>query len=155
MRATAPLMEPLQPGISDQIHATDPANIRARFGQSFPNPGKPADPATSMVLQRMKRVIDTTEVLGTVETPEGTCEVSASADASFDEAAGRLVVKLAAFLRPADLLVKERHFRAGWLPENETVTESVSREECHDVAREVFLRWVRKVREATPKLHHV
>ena len=108
-----------------------------------------------MVFQRMKRVIDTSEVLGTVETPEGTCELSASADAGFDEAAGRLVVKLEAFLRPADLLVKERRFRARWLPENETVTESVAREECHDVAREIFHRWVRKVREAAPQLHHV
>jgi hypothetical protein len=103
----------------------------------------------------MKRVIDTTEVLGRVETPQGTCELDASAEASFDEAAGRLVVKLESFLRPTDLLVKERHFRADWLPENETVTESVAREECHDVARDVFLRWVRKVREAVPQLHHV
>jgi hypothetical protein len=103
----------------------------------------------------MKRVIDTSEVLGTVETPEGNCEVCASAEAGFDEPAGRLAVKLEAFLRPTGLLVKERHFRADWLPENETVTESVAREECHDVAREIFHRWVRKVREAAPQLHHV
>jgi len=103
----------------------------------------------------MKRIIDTSEVLGTVEMSEGACELCASADASFDEGAGRLVVKLEAFLRPTDLLVKERHFRADWLPRNETVTESVAREECHEVAREIFHRWVRKVRETAPKLHHV
>ena len=103
----------------------------------------------------MKRVIDTSEVLGKVETPGGNCEVYVSAEAGFDEAAGRLVVKLEAFLRPAGLLVKERHFRADWLPTNETVTESVAREECHDVARDIFHRWVRKVREAAPPLHHV
>jgi hypothetical protein len=103
----------------------------------------------------MKRVIDTSEVLGTVETPEGTCELGASADAGFDEAAGRLVVKLEAFLRPAEFLAKERHFRAKWLPDNETVTETVAHEECHDVAREIFNRWVRKVREAAPRLHPV
>ena len=78
-----------------------------------------------------------------------------SADAGFDEAAGRLVVRLEAFLRPAGLLVKERHFRAGWLPANETVTESVAREECHDVTRPIFQHWVRRVREAAPQLHHV
>jgi hypothetical protein len=103
----------------------------------------------------MKRIIDTTEVLGTVEMPEGMCELDVSADASFDEAAERMVVKLQAFLRPTNVLVKERHFRADWLPENETVTESVRREECHDVAREIFHRWVRKVREAAPQLHQV
>ena len=103
----------------------------------------------------MKRIIDTSEVLGTVEVPEGVCEVCASADAGFDEEAGRLVVKLETLLRPTDLLVRERHFRTDWLPENETVTESVAREECHEVARDIFHRWVRKVREAAPKLHHV
>jgi hypothetical protein len=103
----------------------------------------------------MKRIIDTSEVLGTVEVPEGASELCASAEASFDEEAGRLLVKLEAFLRPTGLLVKERRFRADWLPKNETVTESVAREECHEVAREIFHRWVRKVREAAPQLHHV
>jgi hypothetical protein len=103
----------------------------------------------------MQRVIDTSEVLGTVETPEAAGELCASADARFDETTGRLLVKLEAFLRPTGFLAKERHFRADWLPGNETVTESVSREECHEVAREVFHRWVRKVREAAPQLHSV
>ena len=108
-----------------------------------------------MVFLQMKRIIDTSEVLGTVEAPEGLCELCASADASFDEEAGRLVVKLEAFLRPTGLLVKERHFRADWLPENETVSESGAHEECHEAAREIFHRWVRRVREAAPPLHHV
>jgi hypothetical protein len=102
----------------------------------------------------MKRVIDTSETLGTVEVPEGLCELCASAEEGFDEVASRLVVKLEAFLRPVDLLAKERHFRAGWLPGNETVTESVAREECHEVARDIFHRWVRKVRDSAPQLHH-
>lgn len=103
----------------------------------------------------MKRVIDTSEVLGTVDTSEGPCELCAAADAGFDEAAGRLVVKLEAFLRPTDLLAKERHFRADWLPKNETVTESVGPEETVELARDIFSRWVRRVREAAPALHHV
>ena len=102
----------------------------------------------------MKWIIDTSEVLGTVERPEGSGELCASGDASFDEAEGRLVVKLEAFLRLTDLLAKERHFRADWLPKNETVTETVGREECHEMAREIFHRWVRKVRETAPQLHH-
>lgn len=101
----------------------------------------------------MKRIIDTSEVLGTVESPEGRRELCASAEASFDEEAGRLVMKLEAFLRPTDLLVKESRFRADWLPKNETVSESVGREESHEVAREIFHLWVRKVREAAPQLH--
>ena len=103
----------------------------------------------------MKWIIDTSEVLGTVEVPEGLCELCASAVASFDEAAGRVVVNLGAFLRPTDLLAKERHFDADWLPKNETITESVAREECHEVARDILNRWGRKVREAAPQLHPV
>jgi len=103
----------------------------------------------------MKRLIDTSEVLGTVETPEGICEVCASANAGFDDTAGRLVLKLEAFLRPTDLLAKERHFRADWLPVNQTVTEPVEREESGELARDIFHRWVRKVREATPQLHSI
>ena len=108
-----------------------------------------------MVCLQMKRIIDTSEVLGRVDAPEGPCEVCASADASFDETAGKLVVKLGAFLRPTDLLAKERHFRAAWLPRSDTVIESVGLEESNEVAREIFHRWARKVREAAPQLHHV
>ena len=131
------------------------ASFGARIGQSFPTRGERPDAVPSIVSLEMKRIIDTSEVLGTVEAPEGLCELCASADASFDEEAGLLVVKLEAFLRPTDLLVKERHFRADWLPDTETVTEFIPRQECHEVAREIFHRWARKVREAAPQLHHV
>ncbi len=103
----------------------------------------------------MKRVIDTSEVLGTVETPEGLREVCVSADANYDEDAGRLVMKLEAFLRNTDLVTKEKRFTTDWLPKPETVCESVGPDETVEMAREIFHRWVRKVREAAPKLHHV
>ena len=102
----------------------------------------------------MKQVIDTSEVLGTLETPEGIREVCVSADAQFDEGAGRLVVKLEAFLRNTDLVSKEKRFPAGWLPKPETVRESVGPDETVELAREIFHRWVRKVRAAAPTLHH-
>ncbi len=98
----------------------------------------------------MKRVIDTTEVLGTVEARPGTCEVCASADASYDERAKRLVVRLDAFLRTTDLRTKEKRVRAAWLPKPETVRERVGPEETVDLAREIFQRWARKVRQAFP-----
>ena len=129
--------------------------MRARFGQSFPNRGERAGAEPRMVFLQMKRIIDTSEALSTVETPEGLCELCASADATFDEEANRLVMKLESYLRPNDLLTKERRFRAGWLPGNETIIESVALEECREMAREIFHRWVRKVGEAAPQLHRV
>jgi hypothetical protein len=100
----------------------------------------------------MKRVTDTTEVLGTVEMPQGRCEVCASADARYDEEATRLVVKLDAFLRTTDLLTKERRFPAEWLPKPETVRETVGADETVEMAHDIFHRWARKVLLAVPAL---
>jgi hypothetical protein len=101
----------------------------------------------------MKHIFETSEVLGTVEVPAGLSEVCVAADASYDESAGRLIVRMESFLRPTDLLSKERHFRATWLPRDDTASESVAREESLQVARDIFRRWVRKVRDAAPQLH--
>ena len=103
----------------------------------------------------MKRIIDTSEAIGRVETAQGTHELWAAAEAAYDEELGRLVVKLEAFLRSTGLLVRERRVRADWLPEDETLTEIVGLDECRELAREIFHRWVRKVREAAPQLHQV
>ncbi len=100
----------------------------------------------------MKRVIDTSEVLGTVELPAGTCEICAAADASYDEDAARLVVDLGAFLRTTDLRKKERRFSANWLPGKETITESVGPDETVEMAKDIFHRWIRKVRSVVPSL---
>ena len=102
----------------------------------------------------MKRVIDTSEVVGTVATAEGAREVCASADANYDEEAGRLVVQLDAFLRTTDLCAKEKRFEADWLPKPQTVRERVGSDETSEMARDIFSRWVRKVREAVPALSH-
>jgi hypothetical protein len=106
-----------------------------------------------MFLSGMKRVIDTSEVLGTMDTANGTCEVCASADANYDDTAGRLVVRLESFLRTTDLRSKEKCIPANWLPKPETITESVAADETVDAARNIFQRWVRKVRQAAPSLH--
>ncbi len=82
-----------------------------------------------MLHQEMKRVIDTSEVLGTVDMPEGTCEVCVSANADYDEAAARLVVRLDAFLRTTNLRAKEKRFSTEWLPRSETIRESVGPDE--------------------------
>ena len=103
----------------------------------------------------MKRVIETSEALGMVNTPEGPRELCASAVASYDESAGSLVVKLEAFLRNTDLVSKEQRFAADWLPKPETVRETVGMEETVELAREIFQRWARKVGAAAPALHHV
>jgi hypothetical protein len=101
----------------------------------------------------MKRVIDTSEVLGTMKEPDGNSELCVTAVASYDEESRRLMVELGSFLRPAGLLIKERHFRAPWLPANETVSEKVDQNNSREMARDIFHRWARKVRASAPALH--
>jgi hypothetical protein len=102
----------------------------------------------------MKQVLYTSEVLGNVETDHGAGEVCVTAEARYDEDAGRLEVELDAFLRTTDLCAKEARLPAGWLPKAETVRESAGSDEAVDLARDIFHRWVRKVREAAPALSH-
>src|SRR5687768_1736740 len=100
----------------------------------------------------MRRVIDTSEVLGQVDTPQGECEVCAAATASYDEEAGKLLVDLEAFLRTTDLRSKEKRLSAEWLPKPVHLRESAGPEETGEMARDIFHRWARKVRETIPAL---
>src|SRR5262245_35237373 len=55
---------------------------RARLDQSFPSPGEQGNGLAGTVWMQMKRIVNTSEVLGTVETPEGSAELCACADAN-------------------------------------------------------------------------
>jgi hypothetical protein len=97
--------------------------------------------------------MDTSEVLGTADRREGPCEVCASADARYDDEHGHLVVNLDSFLRTTDLRAKERRLTADWLPAKQSVTESVGPDEASEMARDIFHRWVHKVRQAMAQGH--
>ena len=73
----------------------------------------------------MKRVIDSSEALGTLETSQGAREVCVTAHAGFDEKTRELIVQLQSFLRPANLLENEHHSQAAWMLADSTVIEKV------------------------------
>jgi len=98
----------------------------------------------------MKRVIALSEVFGRFELPVGPCEVYVSGDASYDESARQVTVKLDALIRSTDMCHKEEHFRLAWLPKPQSQVETVDAEEASDIARDIFHRWVRTVRDAIP-----
>lgn len=58
---------------------------RTRLDHDSPIPGEPVGPGRGNVQARMNHIIDTSEVLGTVETPGGASEVCASAEGEFGE----------------------------------------------------------------------
>ena len=102
----------------------------------------------------MNELFNTREILGTLELPEGECELSASAVAEYAEGSGNLVVRL-------DAAVHLRHashrnnsaISVNWLPKGQTVSEFSPIDEAGEIARDIFRRWVRQVRAAAPSLH--
>lgn len=108
-----------------------------------------------MLQLRMKHVIDRSELVGVVMLAGEPSELCVTVGAGYDEAAGRLIVKLAAFLRPVGSIAVEDRFRVPWLPADETVAELCTREDCHEMALEIFTHWERKVRSAAPAVHPV
>jgi hypothetical protein len=103
---------------------------------------------SAMLHSQMKHVIDRSELLGVVRLAGEPRELCVTGGADYDEAAGRLVVRLAAFLRPVGSIAVEERFRVPWLPADQTVTEAVAREDCHELALEIFKHWEGKVRSA-------
>jgi hypothetical protein len=90
------------------------------------------------------------EIIGLLTQDEREYEVCASAEGTFDETRCRLTVELDSFLRAADIRGPEKRAAADWLPRPETVKESVSREEASEVMKDIFRRWVGKVRQSIP-----
>lgn len=95
-------------------------------------------------------LLDTTQVIATVQLDGATHELCAEAMANHDRHSNRLTVKLRAFLRA------EQHDHIGeistpnWLPEPQTVTEHVAAEEAHDLANDIFASWCHKLASVMP-----
>lgn len=73
-------------------------------------------------------------------------EVHATAESTYDQEHGRLHVRLECSLRRRGC-VTER-VREPWLPDVETVTESVPIEEAVSVTKDIFHSWIARVRRA-------
>jgi hypothetical protein len=101
----------------------------------------------------MNEILHITEILGTVAMPEGECELIARATAEYNEGSGNLLVRLEASVRRRNAARGDSLVAATWLPENQTASEFAPIEEASEIARDIFRRWVRKVRSAAPSLH--
>jgi hypothetical protein len=99
----------------------------------------------------MSQILSTSEILGTINLPQGECEVMATAKADYSTRSGNLVVALEACARSNK---SDEPLDATWLPDPENVAESVEPNEAGEVARDVFRSWVRKVRAAAPPIHN-
>jgi hypothetical protein len=102
----------------------------------------------------MKRIFLTSQIVGNCRIESQDLEACATAEALYDEEQSQLIIELDSFLRPADIRFKEEHLPADFLPEKETFKESVSQDEAPELARDIFQRWVRTVRQSVTSMVH-
>lgn len=102
----------------------------------------------------MKKIISRSEVVGLIHAAEKELEVCATVDASYDDASSQMIAELDSFLRPVDIRGKESHLAADWLPRKEIVRESTGPGDASSFARDIFQRWVKRIREAVPTTLH-
>ncbi len=96
----------------------------------------------------MKNLLSISDIVETLENRAGTCEVCATAEARYEEAASLLVVECDCFLRVVHQRGADESSRPAWLPRKDSVKTSVAREEAVAAAKEIFRSWVKKVRQA-------
>jgi hypothetical protein len=94
----------------------------------------------------MESVISISEVVGTRESPLGIVEVCATVESSYDRVPSQLVARLDACVQTT----QGTKLRPQWLPAAETLREHLARADASEVARDMFHRWVRRVRETIP-----
>lgn len=96
-------------------------------------------------------LLDTTQVIATIELGGSMHEVCAEALANHDRRTNLLTVSLRAFLRDE----RQEHLgetsTPAWLPAPQTVTEHVGASEGHAMANDIFASWRRKVDAAIPR----
>ncbi|HCN29496.1 MAG TPA: hypothetical protein DIT64_12250 [Verrucomicrobiales bacterium] len=96
-------------------------------------------------------LLDATQVVATVELDGAPHEVCCEAEASHDRRTNLLTVRLHAFVRAMEQDHIGETATPAWLPEPETVTESVDLDEAHEMAEDIFASWNRRVLAALPR----
>ena len=99
--------------------------------------------------QTVKNLLSISDIVETLENQLGTCEVCATAEASFADATAELTVECDSFLRVVHQQGKDETLRPEWLPHKDSVKTHVSREEAVAAAKDIFQSWVKKVRQAS------
>jgi hypothetical protein len=96
----------------------------------------------------MKKVLSISEIVRDLDLEVEPGELCAAAEADYDEHRSTLVIKLDAFVRQVHHAGLDVCTRPEWLPKPETLHEGVGPDEASDMARDIFRRWTKKVRES-------
>jgi hypothetical protein len=96
----------------------------------------------------MRKILSTSEIVQDLDLEFEPKELCAAAEADYDDGKSTLVVKLDAFVRHVHHAGPDVCSRPDWLPKPETLREGVGPDEASDMARDIFRRWTKKVRES-------
>src|SRR5687767_13183096 len=96
----------------------------------------------------MRKILSTSEIVRDLDLEVEPKELCAAAEADYDERKHTLVIKLDAFVRQVHHAGPDVCSRPDWLPKPETLREGVGPDEASDMARDIFQRWTKKVRES-------
>ncbi len=96
----------------------------------------------------MSRPYYASEIIETLHNGDGETEVVAVIEARHDPDTEKLHVRLDAFLRAVNQRGPDQELRPDWLPHLQEAGEGVSAADSTALARELFHRWVGRVREA-------
>ena len=96
----------------------------------------------------MRKILSTSEIVQDLDLEVEPKELCAAAEADYDDRKSTLVLKLDAFVRQVHHAGPDVCSRPDWLPKPETLKEGVDPNEASDMARDIFRRWTKKVRES-------
>ena len=96
----------------------------------------------------MRKVLSTSEIVRNLDLEVEPKELCAAAEADYDDGKSTLVIVLDAFVRQVHHAGPDVCTRPEWLPKSETLREGVAPDEASDMARDIFHRWTKKVRES-------
>jgi hypothetical protein len=96
----------------------------------------------------MRKILSTSEIIRDLDLEVEPKELCAAAEADYDERKHALVIRLDAFVRQVHHAGPDICTRPDWLPKPETLREGVGPDEASDLARDIFRRWTKKVRDA-------
>jgi hypothetical protein len=102
----------------------------------------------------MKTVINISEIVETIDLPQGPFEVCAAVEADYDEARRKLVVQLSSFVRTTDLRKPQKQIVARWLPRTDPIEETVDQDEAVILTKDIFRRWLQKLQRTIPSANN-
>lgn len=98
----------------------------------------------------MRKILSLREVVRSSRSGGGGWELCATADATYDPARATLLVELDSLVQPVDLPPGVNGFRQPWLPAKKVLQRRVPLPKARMVVRDIFQRWLRKVRRTIP-----